>query len=56
MYPEKKITCSECNKEFTWTSGEQQFMNKLFEDGKIKSVIEPKRCPSCRQAKKARYE
>lgn len=55
MFEDKELNCTECGRDFIWTSGEQGFMNGLYESGKIKSVIEPKRCPDCRQKKKARY-
>lgn len=56
MFTEKKFICSQCKSEFTWTIGEQKFMHKLYEQGTIDTVKEPKRCPECRQKKKARYD
>jgi hypothetical protein len=56
MFTDKKLTCVECRKDFDWTVGEQKFMHKLYEKGSIQSVVEPKRCPDCRQKKKARYD
>ena len=56
MFTEKAITCSQCKKQFIWTVGEQKFIHKLYEDGKIEGVVEPKRCPECRQKKKERYD
>jgi hypothetical protein len=55
MYQDIEKTCV-CGKGFIWTSGEQLFMNRLYEEGKIKEIVEPKRCPDCRKKKKERYE
>ena len=45
-YVDKTIECVECSENFTFTAAEQEFFaSKGF-------VNEPKRCPSCRQAKK----
>lgn len=38
---DKKISCCDCKKEFTWTTKEQQF----FKDNKIDK--EPIRCREC---------
>jgi N-acetylglutamate synthase-like GNAT family acetyltransferase len=47
-FQDKSIQCSDCKTSFTFTSGEQEFFQaKGFTN-------EPKRCPSCRQANKAR--
>ncbi len=46
-------TCADCQEEFEFTSGEKKFLQGLFDDGKIKEVTAPKRCPSCRQKRKA---
>ncbi|KAF5058851.1 zinc-ribbon domain-containing protein [Proteiniclasticum sp. QWL-01] len=44
---DKTIVCRDCNNEFTFTVGEQEFYKeKGFEN-------EPVRCPDCRRAKKA---
>ena len=44
---EKSITCADCSKTFTFTASEQEFFaSKGYTN-------EPKRCPECRQAKKA---
>jgi len=46
-YQDKSITCRDCGHEFTFTASEQQFFaEKGF-------VNEPKRCPTCRRAKRA---
>ncbi|MHC4332087.1 MAG: zinc-ribbon domain-containing protein [Planctomycetota bacterium] len=42
------MQCSDCRTTFTFSSGEQEFFQtKGFTN-------EPKRCPSCRRANKAR--
>ena len=45
---DKKIICRDCNKEFIWTVGEQEFYKEKGFDN------EPIRCPECRRAKKSR--
>jgi len=46
-FEDKTLNCVECGKDFTFEAAEQEFyQSKGFEN-------EPKRCPSCRQAKKA---
>jgi len=55
MYQDIDLTCL-CGQDFVWTRGEQEFMDSLFEQGKIKSVIQPKRCENCRLAKKREKE
>lgn len=45
-YEDKTLECVECGTSFTFTAAEQEFFdNKGFTN-------EPKRCPSCRQARK----
>ena len=47
-FADKQITCSDCQKPFTFTAGEQRwYQEKGFER-------EPRRCPDCRKAKKGR--
>lgn len=46
-YQDINITCV-CGEKFTWTKGEQLFLDKLLEDGKITVVTSPRRCPECR--------
>jgi CxxC-x17-CxxC domain-containing protein len=47
VYEDKTITCADCSQEFTFTASEQAFYaEKGFSDA-------PKRCKSCRQARKA---
>ncbi|MDD5081936.1 MAG: zinc-ribbon domain containing protein [Dehalococcoidales bacterium] len=46
-YTEKTLQCADCGQSFAFTAGEQEFYaSKLLAN-------DPKRCPSCRQAKKA---
>ena len=42
---DKTLTCADCGQEFTFTASEQQF----FAD---RQFSEPRRCPSCRAARK----
>lgn len=45
-FTDKKLTCADCNAEFTFSATEQEFYaTKGFTN-------EPKRCPDCRQARK----
>jgi hypothetical protein len=47
-FEDKSIPCSDCGTTFTFSAGEQEFFqSKGFTN-------EPKRCPECRQANKAR--
>ena len=44
---DKSLTCVECGALFTFTSGEQEFFaSKGYTN-------EPKRCPECRESRKA---
>jgi CxxC-x17-CxxC domain-containing protein len=46
-FQDKSIQCSDCGATFSFTAEEQEFyQSKGFTN-------EPKRCPSCRQARKA---
>lgn len=45
-YADKVLTCSDCGQEFTFTGSEQQF----YAD---RGFTEPRRCSSCRAARKA---
>ena len=46
-FTEKTLECSECGASFTFTTEEQEFFaNKGYTN-------EPKRCPSCREARRA---
>ncbi len=47
MYEDKTLICKDCNQEFVFTAGEQEFYaEKGF-------VNEPQRCKACRTARKA---
>lgn len=49
-FQDKKLTCRDCGKEFTWTASEQEFyQEKGFQNA-------PVRCPEDRAAKKARMD
>ncbi len=46
-FQDKLLQCSDCGQEFTFTAGEQEFyVSRGLQN-------EPKRCPECRQARKA---
>ncbi len=46
-FQDKSLTCSDCGTAFTFSAGEQeQFALRGYTN-------EPKRCPSCRQTRKA---
>jgi CxxC-x17-CxxC domain-containing protein len=46
-FQDKSLTCSECGKAFTFSAEDQEFF-------KSKGYTnEPKRCPECREARKA---
>ena len=45
----KAITCCECNTTFLFTGGEQKF----YEQHKL---LHPKRCPKCRDQRKAFFK
>ncbi|MFC1956539.1 zinc-ribbon domain-containing protein [Chloroflexota bacterium] len=48
IFQDKSIQCSDCGTTFSFSAGEQEFFqSKGFTN-------EPKRCPSCRRANKAR--
>ena len=47
MYTDRTIACADCGQEFSFTAGEQEFYaQRGFTEA-------PKRCPSCRQIRKA---
>ena len=47
-FQDKSIQCSDCGTTFTFSAGEQeQFASRGYTN-------DPKRCPSCRQERKAR--
>ena len=45
-FQDKSIQCADCGTSFSFTGGEQEFFQSKG------YTNEPKRCPSCRQAKK----
>ena len=45
-YADKSLTCQDCGSSFSFSGEEQEFFA-------MKGYSEPKRCPSCRQARKA---
>ncbi len=45
-FQDKSIRCSDCGTTFTFSSGEQEFFQSKG------YTNEPRRCPTCRQAKK----
>ena len=50
-FQDKSLQCSECGVTFTFSADEQEFFQSKG------YTNEPKRCPSCRQARKSpRYE
>jgi CxxC-x17-CxxC domain-containing protein len=46
-FTDKTLTCRDCGREFTFTSGEQEFYQSRG------LMHEPRRCPDCRSAKRA---
>ena len=46
-YEDRTLTCQECNQSFTFSADDQQYH---AEKG---YTNEPKRCPSCRQARRS---
>lgn len=46
MNVDKTLTCSDCNQQFTFTASEQDFYAE-------RGFTEPRRCSSCRAARKA---
>ena len=48
VYQDKSLQCADCGASFTFSAEDQEFF-------KSKGYLnEPKRCPSCRQERKAR--
>jgi CxxC-x17-CxxC domain-containing protein len=45
-YTDKVLSCVDCNQEFVFAANDQQFYAE-------KEFSEPRRCPSCRAARKA---
>ena len=46
---DKTLVCKDCNAEFVFTEGEQEFYKEKGFDN------EPQRCPDCRKARKQSY-
>jgi len=46
-YQDKSIQCTDCSATFTFSTGEQEFYKARG------YTNEPKRCPTCRQARKS---
>jgi len=44
-YEDKTLTCQDCNKEFVFSAGEQEFYAS-------KNLSDPRRCKDCRALKK----
>jgi len=55
-FKDKELRCAFCSESFTWKVGEQKFIHRLLEEGKIKEIIEPKRCSSCHVKKREYYQ
>lgn len=55
QYQDIELVCL-CGKPFTWTKGEQEFINDLLSKGKVQEVSQPKRCKDCRAKKKQHYD
>jgi CxxC-x17-CxxC domain-containing protein len=45
-FTDKTMTCRDCGREFTFTSGEQEFYQTRG------LMHEPRRCPECRSARR----
>ncbi len=45
-YTDRTLTCGDCSQSFTFTADDQEFFAG-------KGYTDPKRCPDCRQARKA---
>ncbi len=52
MKQDKELICADCSESFIWTTGEQNFMEQLYSEGKVKKVTTPKRCSKCRATRK----
>ena len=46
VFPDKKIVCCDCQREFIWEANEQRFYAS-------KGLLPPKRCRTCRAMRKA---
>ncbi len=48
-FVDRKLLCDDCNGEFVFTAGEQEFYME-------KGFSEPKRCKPCRQKRKSQRQ
>lgn len=58
-YEDIEIKCNKCGVRFVWTKGEQYFLNRLQEEGKIDAdvvIVPARKCPKCREEKKLRLQ
>ena len=46
--PDREITCAECNEPFTFTEREQEYYTE-------RNLSEPKRCKTCRDARRSNF-
>ena len=46
-FQDKQLTCADCGAQFTFSAAEQEFFQSKG------YTNEPKRCPTCRQARKS---
>ncbi len=46
QYVDRTLTCQDCGAEYTFSADDQEFFA-------LKGYSDPKRCPACRQARKA---
>jgi len=44
VFQDKVLTCVDCQQEFTWEAGSQEYFREMG------ITSEPKRCEECRQA------
>jgi len=44
-YEDRTLKCIDCGEEFIFATGEQRYFEK-------RQLVEPKRCPECRQKRK----
>jgi CxxC-x17-CxxC domain-containing protein len=49
LYSDRNLTCADCGQEFVFTARDQEFYAG-------RGFSEPRRCPSCRAAKKAQRD
>ena len=45
MFQDETLTCRDCGRQFVFTAGEQEFYRE-------RGMSEPKRCETCREARK----